>query len=205
MRGRAFSRSKGLSARKASNVPAHVRKSLAVKPPPVGLAQVVVDVIRCDVADLAVVVDVLEQLLAGQLLAAPHDARRAGDRAGPTSWIMPVLPRNRKRTFEPSTHRVAVLQRRQPEGPVQPGVLVVADSDQGELEQPDDGREHLLARQPGPSEVARHTRPDGGRARREREHPLELRLVAADAPARMVAVLLAAAGVAPGGLDMAQR
>ena len=41
------------------------------------LAQVGVHVVGGDVVRLAVVVDVLEQLLAGQVLAAPDDRRQA--------------------------------------------------------------------------------------------------------------------------------
>ena len=47
-----------------------------------GLAQVVVDVVGGDVVDRAVVVDVLEELLAGQLLAAADDRARDDDRGG---------------------------------------------------------------------------------------------------------------------------
>ena len=42
-----------------------------------GLAQVLVDVLGADGSGLAVVVDVLEEVLAGQLLAAPDDRREA--------------------------------------------------------------------------------------------------------------------------------
>ena len=62
------------SARYASTVPAQVRKSFAVTSAPADLAQVVVDVLRPDVADLALVVDVLDQVLA-----------RAGPGTAPTT------------------------------------------------------------------------------------------------------------------------
>ena len=51
----------------------------------------------------------------------------------------------------PAHRGVAVAQRRQPERAVEPGVLVVADPDQGQLEQPDDRREDLLAGQARPA------------------------------------------------------
>ena len=71
------------------------------------LAQVRVDVLGADVADLAVLVDVLEQLLAGQLLAAPDDARQPPV-PEVTSCITPLLPRNRNRIRAPVDPRVAV-------------------------------------------------------------------------------------------------
>ena len=54
-----------------------------------------------DVADFAFVVDVLEQLLAGQLLAAPDD-RRQTPIAQADLVDRPDLPRNRNRTDVPS-------------------------------------------------------------------------------------------------------
>ena len=53
----------------ASTVPAQVRKSFAVMSLAGDLAQVLVDVARRDACALAVLVDILEQLLARQVLA----------------------------------------------------------------------------------------------------------------------------------------
>ena len=51
-----------------------VRKSLAVNSPPMVLAQIIVNLSGVDWTAVAVIVDVLKQLLARQLLAAPHQA-----------------------------------------------------------------------------------------------------------------------------------
>jgi hypothetical protein len=100
---------------------------------------------------------------------------------------------------------VPIAQRGQPERAVQPGVLVVADPDQGQLEQPHDGRQDLLARQAGLRQVRVAALADLAERSGKGDHPVELRLVALLVPARVVAMLLAPAGVAPGRLDVADR
>ena len=65
------------SASAASIVPAQVRKSFAVTSRPVISLQVRVHVVRLHDLPPAVVVEVLEELLAAQLLTALHDARDA--------------------------------------------------------------------------------------------------------------------------------
>ena len=97
---------------------------------------------------VAVLVEVLEQLLARQVLAAPDDAGEAA-----------VVQRRscaRRRSCRGS-RSVSVDRRRRRRGGraawsgrselVLAGVLLVADADQRRLEQADDRREHLLARQ----------------------------------------------------------
>ena len=165
-------------------------------------AEVVVDVVGTDVADLAVVVDVLEELLAGQVLAASDQRPRVGGRAGRPRAAWPDLPRNRKRTDATLDRRVPVAQGRQPERPVEPGVLVVADADQRQLEQADDGRQDLLARQAARGEVVVTAAPDPRQDLGEGEHALELVGCRGAGASGVVAVLLATARVAaasPGG------
>src|SRR5450759_4123792 len=48
---------------------------------------------------------------------------------------------------------VPVAQGRESEGPVLTHILLVADPHEGHLEQPHDGRDHLLSRQPGLAQV----------------------------------------------------
>ena len=78
------------------------------------LAEVRIDVVRGDVTDLAVVVDVLEQLLAGQLLATLHEAREP---AIPEVDLLDLAGLRSKPEVDLGAFhdRVAVLQRRQPE------------------------------------------------------------------------------------------
>ena len=59
---------------------------------------------------------------------------------------LPLLPRNSKRSVAPSDVDVLIVQRGQPERAVLPRVLLVADADQGLLEQAHHRREDLVAR-----------------------------------------------------------
>src|SRR5690606_26148139 len=84
-------------------------------------------------------------------------------------------------------------------------ILLVADADERDLQQLDDGRQDLLARKARSRHVSLHLGADAGEGTGEGLHAVELRLVAHRPPARMVAILLAAALVAPGRLQMAVR
>ena len=95
--------------------------------------------------------------------------------------------------------------RRQPEALVVACVLAVADPDGAVVEQPNDGGDDLFARHPGQRQVARDPFAEPGERPAEVDHPAVLRLVPNLAPARVVAVLLAAPRVAAGGLDVAAR
>ena len=100
---------------------------------------------------------------------------------------------------------VAVAQGGQAEGVVGARVLLVADADERGLQQPHHRGQHLLARQPLAAEVA--PRPAGAapaapRRRRSCGRTWSRRGRRASG---VVAVLLAAAGVAAGGLEVAVR
>jgi hypothetical protein len=99
----------------------------------------------------------------------------------------------------PST-RVVVAQGGQAEGAVLAGVLLVADADQGRFEQAHDGGQHLAARQAGPRQVPLDAGANCRQGQAEGDHAVVLDLVARLPPARVVAVLLAAAGILAGGL-----
>ena len=98
---------------------------------------------------------------------------------------------------------VRVAQRGQAVAVVAARVVVVADADQRGLQQVHDGGQHLLARQAATRHVLRDALADGRQRPRELHHVLVLRAVAHLAETRVVAVLLAAARVAPGGLQVA--
>ena len=123
--------------------------------------------------DVAVVIDVLEQLLARQLLAAP-DHRREPAVAQTDLVRLPGLAAEPEPDGGALDAGVAVAQGRQAERAVQPRVLVVADPDEGQLEQPHDGREDLLAREPAPGQVLVASRAGSRQRAGEREHPVEL-------------------------------
>ena len=101
---------------------------------------------------------------------------------------------------------VTIAQRRQAERLVLARVFLVADPHVGRVEQADDRREHRLAarlRADGRRQVGLHALSDARQRGTELEHALELVGVLGDAPVGVVAVLLAAARVTAGGLQMA--
>ena len=77
--------------------------------------------------------------------------------------------------------------------------------DAGDVEQAHDHRQHLVARQPGQREVAAQSPPQLRERFAERDHAVELRVVAQHAPLRVIAVLLAPPRVAAGRLQMSVR
>ena len=168
------------------------------------IAQIGVDVIGRHPLDVPVGVHALEQLLARQLLAAANDASEA-----PIAQAHLDQPARLAPEAEPDPVAldagVAVAEGGQPEGAVEPRVGLVADPDQGQFEQADDGGQDLVARQSGSGQVGVAPLADHGQRGREFEHPPELVEIAAAAPVGVIAVLLPAAGVAAGGLDVARR
>ena len=98
---------------------------------------------------------------------------------------------------------VAAAEGGEAEGVVFACVGLVANADEGGFEEADDGGEDLFAREAGEGEVLVDALADGGECGAEVEHVFVLGLVADFAPARVVAGLLATAGVAAGGLQVA--
>src|SRR5688572_29975509 len=100
---------------------------------------------------------------------------------------------------------MTIPHRREPERLVLPGVLVVADADEGCLQQANDGGDDLF---PGEAVLAQILIDALANARQrapERDHVLVFRLVADLPPFGVIAVLLATARIAAGGLDVAVR
>jgi hypothetical protein len=139
--------------------------------------------------------------LARQVAHLPHDARE--------SFILRVdavyaaaLAAKPEAQRSAADSNVVGLHRREPVRVVLLGIFFVADTDHRRFEQRNDGRENLLARQPGSREIADDRSPNSRQRLGEGQHPVELRLIANLAPARMVPVLLASARVAAGRLEM---
>jgi hypothetical protein len=97
---------------------------------------------------------------------------------------------------------VAVAHGGETVGVVGVGVFLVADADEGGLHEADDGGEDFGARHVGEGEVVLDSLTDGGQSGAEEEHALVLGFVADLAPARVVAALLTALGIAAGGLEV---
>src|SRR5256886_11878847 len=166
------------------------------------LLQVLVDISRVDGLDLAVAVDALEELLSRDFEEPLDDSRHPAvvqfDRV-----LLPTLTPEGEADLGADDVDVPVAQRRQPVGAVLLSVLVIPDADSGVFKQADDGREHLLLWQAGPFEVAVGMFADLRQRLGEGEHAVVLDGVADLAPARVVAILLAPARVAPGRLQVA--
>ena len=100
---------------------------------------------------------------------------------------------------------MSVSQGCQAEGAVLLSILLIANSDSGLLEQPDNRRQHLLSRHAGPFQVAVGPLADLWQGRGKGHHPVVLDGIANLAPAQVIAVLFAPPGVAPRRLQMAVR
>ena len=165
-------------------------------------AQIVVDVFGAHRMRLARLVEILEELLTRQVSAGFDDAR---DPAVAHRHLLhlPAFAAEMKPNFRRRDVDVLVLERRQAVRIVVARVFLVADPERRFFEQRNDRRQNLFARQPGQPHI------DGDRGANRRQsfgevnHAIELRFVADRAPALVVAVLLAAARVAAGGLEMA--
>src|SRR5579864_2934850 len=168
------------------------------------LVKVTVDVSRFYRSDMTVCIGVLEQALARQMLTPlDHRGQTLVDELdvvvfGALATEVKANPRSRE--FD-----VLAQHGRQPERLVPTHVLVVADADQCGLEQTHHNGQYLFLRQALPREVMLRTLPDPRQRFAERDHALELGLVAYGAPQGMVAVLLATLRVFTGGLDVRQR
>src|SRR3546814_2673514 len=117
--------------------------------------EVVVDVGRADVVALALLVDVLEQLLTGDVLARLDDPREPPVAQFDLLALAALRPKLEDQ-FRAVDVDMPVPHRGQAEGAVVAGVFVVADADQRRLEQANDRGEDLFARQAGAGHVLRH-------------------------------------------------
>src|SRR5207248_7732627 len=167
-------------------------------------ADVLVHIIRGDSAALPLGVDVLKELLARELLAAFDHARHATIR-DPHGDFAPALALEEKTHGRPPDVDVAAAQRGQAEGVILPRVLLVADAQIRGLQQPDDRRRHLLFRQAFAAQVACDPPADPWHGPGEAGQAVELVRVTHLPPSRVITVLLAAARVTAGGLEMASR
>src|SRR2546425_12541202 len=168
---------------------------------PGDLAKIGVHVVRGDRLALAGGVDVLEQLVPGEVLALLDDAGEAavGDR---DRVVHAALAAEGKLQLRALDLEVAPAQGGEPEGAVLAGVFVVAHADQRLVEQHHHGGEDLAPRQVARAQIALDALADLGEHFAELEHAAELGFVARLAVARMVAILLSSARVARRRLDV---
>src|SRR5258708_34312196 len=98
---------------------------------------------------------------------------------------------------------MAIAQGGQPEALVLTSIFGIPDTRERDLEQADEGGEDALTRQASKREIRLDAGADARQDAGEEQHAPVLRLVAHAAPARMIAVLLAAPRIAPDRLNMA--
>ena len=189
----------------AAIVPRSVRKSFAVKSPPV----------RARMSSFT-------STRSPRASAAPPTRRRGATRPSArrsrstnvasaasvtrTSCAMPPLARNRNRTVSGgSSCRVAHQQGGEAAAAEARERLLRADADGAEVERAEGRREHALARQLLEGEVAPHGAPAVGQHLGERGHAQELLGVLLLAPHRVVEVLAPPGGVDADGEDVRVR
>ena len=165
-------------------------------------AQIGIDVIRGDRLALAGGVEVLEQLLAGQVAAALDDVRKArlGERDDVLDAALAAEAEAQRRAVD---LHVAAAQRGKAVRAVRAHVFVVADADQRLVEERDDRGEELPPAQRRRAQIVLEALAQSGQHFAELQHAAEFRLVARVAVGRVIAVLLSPARVARRGLDVA--
>ena len=168
--------------------------------------QIVVHIARAHRVLPAVLVLVLEQLLARQLLAAAHHAGHA--RVGELGALLHAALAAKAQFQGAAAHvHMARAQRGQAKRLVGDRVFLVAHAHVGGVQQPHDGGQHLRARQrflaPARRQVARQPGADARQRLAKGRHALELVGIAQAPPVGVVAVLAPAACVQPGGLQVA--
>src|SRR5690349_13552430 len=148
---------------------------------------------------LAVFADILEQLVAGEVAASLDDACEPA--IGDVSLaLQAAFAAKAEMNMAAFDRDMAVAQGGQPVALVGPGVFAVADAKQCQLHQPHDHRKHLLARQSAALQVRRYASADQWQHAPEGQQLVIFGFVTDLAPARVIAILLAATLVAAGRL-----
>ncbi len=166
------------------------------------LVQVGVDVGRGHGVTFAIGIHVLEQVLAGQLPAFLHGTCQA--RIADLDVVLhAALATEVEGDGVAMDFGVPVAQGGKAVGLVALGVLGIANADEGGIQQADDRSHDLFPAQASPGEILFHALAQLGQGLTEGQHPLVLVGVADLPPAGVIAILLAAASIATGGLQVA--
>src|ERR1051326_4864490 len=153
---------------------------------------------------MAVIVDILEELVPRQIPAALDEPRQ-------TSIADPALVPHPAFAAKRETYRIAsdggmpIAQRGQPKAVVGLRIFAVADAKERELEQSDDSGEHALALRSAPAQMGVDALPDTRQHTAEHPHPVEFGFVPRLAPARMITILFASPRIATSRLDVPVR
>ena len=176
----------------------------AVPGAPGNAAQVIVDLGRTDLASLAVLVEILKQVLARNVLGGADDFRHAGV-ADIQIPFLAALALEAEPHLGPGEGHMAVAKGGQAVGPVLLDIAAVADADHGVFQQPDDRGQNLFGGQATAAHVLVHLAADPGQGGREFQHVIVFRTVAHLAEIGVIAVLLAPLRIAPRRKDVAAR
>jgi hypothetical protein len=185
-------------------VPAQVRKSFRGDILAGDLAQIRIDYFRADRVLIAVVVEILKQLVARQVATAFDDARESAI-VDIALVAISAFAAEAEMNVAALNARMAIAQCRQPEALVLLGVFVVADAEQSQLHHAYNGSQHALARQPRSFQIFLDTRADQRQHARESKQLAVLGVVAYFAPARMIPILFASTLIATRRLQMPIR
>src|SRR5579884_1106435 len=145
-----------------------------------------------------------------KLLSAPATAAERADhlhRSGVVDRLGPLYSRlgGILEHGLASAHRhVLLVQRGEPDAAVIVRVLLAADPEEPDVEQPHRAREDLLVPEPAVADAGRDLAPQLRQETPEPLHPAELRAVAVLPPERVVEVLLAARRIDPCRLEVAE-
>ena len=154
---------------------------------------------------MTIVIDVLEQMLPRNLLAATHYSRDALI-IDQDLVLHPALATEIEHGAAIADEGdMPVAKRRQAEALVIARIFGVADADAGCIQQTHHHCQHFFARQTGQCHVALQNTPQLGQLLAKGNHAFELCAVAKFAPFRVIAVLFAPASVAAGRLQMSAR
>src|ERR1700733_1970681 len=149
---------------------------------------------------LAVIVDVLEQMLARDLLTAAYnfsDALIVDQNFMLHAALSAEIEHSSAVADEGD---MPVAKRRETEALVVARIFGIADPDASRIEQAHDHSQHFLARQSWKRHVALQDTPQLRQLLAESNHPLKFRAVAKFAPFRVIAILFASASVSARGL-----
>lgn len=160
------------------------------------VAQIGIHILGSDVARHIVLAEIAEELLPRQVLTFLDDAGEA--QVFEIDVALDAVLGAKIEDDLPAFHtHMAIAQRRQAEAFIGLCIFLVADPRQRALEQPHDRRQYLLLGQARQGEIMRHPRANLRQHLREEQQLAVLLRIANGVPLRMIAILFAAARVAP--------
>src|SRR3569623_496040 len=166
--------------------------------------QIIVDVGRVDRGDVAVIVHILEQFIARQIAATFDDASEAAIR-DVDLMTLAALAAKIEMHGGAVDRDVAIAHGGEAVRAVLARIFLIADAYQCEFEQTHDGRQYFILGHARQGKIVSYPRANARQRMAEGDHAGVLGGVALAAPGRVITVLLAAARIAAGGLQMTIR